>query len=139
MTEEQPILPVAVDRLVAEVQALRDQGWRLVQIGVTTLPTCFEVNYSFDRALAFRNLRLTVPAAQARLPSVSGVYWCAFLYENEIHDLFGIAFDGLALDFKGHLYQTAIPFPFSQAQVPAPAPAKPAPAAAAPAISKPSV
>jgi ech hydrogenase subunit D len=113
MREEQPTVPVTPERLVAEVQALRDQGWRLVQIGVTGLGETVEVNYSFDREQKFLNLRLQLPSAGARLPSVSGVYWCAFLYENEIHDLFGIAFDGLVLDFKGNLYQTAQPFPFA--------------------------
>jgi len=113
MTEEQPIVPVTIDTLVAEVKALRDQGWRLVQIGVTRLDATLELNYSFDREQHFRNLRFQMPAAGARLPSVSGVYWCAFLYENEIHDLFDIAFDGLVLDFKGTLYQTAKPFPFA--------------------------
>jgi ech hydrogenase subunit D len=113
MIEEQPNLPVTPDRLVDEVKSLCEQGWRLVQIGVTAIGGMFEVNYSFDRDLRFRNLRLQLPSAGARLPSVSGVYWCAFLYENEIHDLFGLAFEGLALDFKGHLYQTATPFPFA--------------------------
>jgi ech hydrogenase subunit D len=115
MIEEQPIVSVTTDQLVAEVKALCEQGWRLVQIGVTSLGETLEVNYSFDREQKFRNLRLQLPAAEARLPSVSGVYWCAFLYENEIHDLFGIAFDGLVLDFKGSLYQTAKPFPFAAA------------------------
>jgi len=138
MIEEQPNLPVTADQLVAEVQKLCTDGWRLVQIGVTTLGTTFEVNYSFDRAQIFRNLRVTLPVANARLPSVSGVYFCAFLYENEIHDLFGIAFDGLVLDFKGHLYQTASPFPFAQAPAPAAPAAKPAPAAPAAATQKPS-
>jgi len=113
MIEEQPNIPVTTDRLVAEVQALRSENWRLVQIGVTAIGDTFELNYSFDRELRFRNLRLQIAAADARLPSVSGVYFCAFLYENEIHDLFGISFDGLVLDFKGTLYHTATPFPFA--------------------------
>lgn len=117
MIEEQPIVPVTTDKLVAEVQALRDQGWRLVQIGVTSLGETLEVNYSFDLELKFRNLRLQIPAAGARLPSVSGAFWCAFLYENEIHDLFGVTFDGLVLDFKGNFYQTAKPFPFAASAV----------------------
>ena len=113
MIEEQPIVPVTAETLVAEVKALHGQGWRLVQIGVTRLEEILELNYSFDLNQRFRNLRFQTPAAGARIPSVSGVYWCAFLYENEIHDLFNVAFDGLVLDFKGTLYQTAKPFPFA--------------------------
>jgi ech hydrogenase subunit D len=125
MIEEQPLIPVTVERLVPEIQALRTDGWRLVQIGVTVVGDTFEVNYSFDRELHFRNLRLTVSSTNARLPSVSGVYFCAFLYENEIHDLFGISFDGLALDFKGSFYKTAKQFPFANACAPAPAATQP--------------
>ena len=125
MIEEQPLIPVTVERLVPEIQALRTDGWRLVQIGVTVVGDTFEVNYSFDRELHFRNLRLTVSSTNARLPSVSGVYFCAFLYENEIHDLFGISFDGLALDFKGSFYKTAKHFPFANACAPAPAATQP--------------
>ena len=127
MIEEQPIIPVTPDQLVAEVKVLHRENWRLAQIGVTALGDVFEVNYSFDRELRFRNLRLQVASVNARLPSVSGVYWCAFLYENEIHDLFGIQFDGLVLDFKGTLYQTATAFPFASTPASgAVAPANPA-------------
>ena len=113
MKEEQPIVTVTPNTLVGEVKSLSDQGWRLVQIGVTPHGELYEVNYTFDREQRFNNLRLQVPAAGASLPSISGLYWCAFLYENEIHDLFNVAFDGLVLDFKGTLYKTAQPFPFS--------------------------
>jgi ech hydrogenase subunit D len=126
MIEEQPLIPVTTERLMPEIQALLKDGWRLVQIGVTVVGDTFEVNYSFDKDRHFRNLRLTVSSVNARLPSISGVYFCAFLYENEIHDLFGISFDGLALDFKGNFYKTAKKFPFANAGAPAaPAPAQP--------------
>jgi len=115
MREEQPIVTVATDTLVAEVKSRCEQGYRLVQIGATLLGERIELNYTFDREQKFCNLRLSIPAAGARLPSISGVYWCAFLYENEIHDLFNITFEGLVLDFKGTLYKTAVPHPFVKA------------------------
>jgi hypothetical protein len=37
---------------------------------------------------------------------MSGIYLCALLIENEYQDLFGLTFEGLAIDFKGHLYLT---------------------------------
>ena len=51
-------------------------------------PEHVELTYSFDRDSQLANLRLQLPAAEARVPSISSIYWCAFLYENEIHDLF---------------------------------------------------
>ncbi len=113
MIEDQPNIPVTAATLVAKVYEMRDSGHRLVQIGATPLKDVVELNYSFDRDGRFTNLRLEVPAATARIPSVSGAYWCAFIYENELHDLFNIQVDGIAVDFKGEFYKMAVRFPFA--------------------------
>ena len=112
MIETQTMIPVAPETLVAAAQKMRDEGHRLVQIGVTRLGEELELNYSFDRERRFVNLRFRLPVAGARVPSISGVYWAAFAYENEIHDLFGIQVDGNVLDFQGTFYQTAVKHPF---------------------------
>jgi ech hydrogenase subunit D len=127
MIEAQPNIAVTPETLVAETQKMRDQGYRLVQIGVTRLGEELELNYSFDLDRQFVNLRFRQPKLGARVPSISGLYWCAFVYENEISDLFGVQVDGNVLDFKGTFYQTATKHPFIQdaAPVPVPAPAKP--------------
>jgi hypothetical protein len=49
------------------------------------------------------------------LPSISDIYWSAFTYENEIHDLFGIRVSGLVLDFKGRFYRLKTKTPWAQA------------------------
>lgn len=134
MIEDQPNILVTADTLVAKVYEMRDSGHRLVQIGATPLKDVVELNYSFDREGRFTNLRLQVPAATARVPSVSGAYWCAFIYENELHDLFKIQVDGIAVDFKGEFYKMAVRFPFAS---PPPVPSDPptaAPTTAAPAV-----
>ncbi len=105
--------------LLARVTDLRQQGYRLVQIGATRLPEHVELTYSFDRDSQLINLRLQLPATEARIPSVSSIYWCAFLYENELHDLFNVQVDGMAVDFHGHLYETTVKFPFGSTKAPA--------------------
>ena len=104
------IIPVAA--LLGRVGALRQAGYRLVQVSATQLPEQVELTYSFDRDRQLANLRLQLPAAEARVPSISSIYWCAFLYENELHDLFNVEVDGMAVDFHGHFYETAVKFPF---------------------------
>ena len=137
MNAEQTYLTLPAEALLAQVRELRDQGWRLVQIGATPVGESIELNYSFDRAGNFTNLRVTLPAAAAHVPSISALYWCAFIYENEIHDLFRVHIEGIAVDYKGKFYQTTVPFPFTSrspaAPAAAPAASKPAPASAAPA------
>jgi ech hydrogenase subunit D len=122
---DQTFETIPAEALLEKTGEMRKQGYRLVQIGATRLPEHVELTYSFDRESRLTNLRFQVPAAGARLPSISGIYWCAFLYENELHDLFNVQVDGMAVDFHGHLYETTVKFPFGSTK----APAKPAPAA----------
>jgi ech hydrogenase subunit D len=111
--------------LLEKVSELRKAGYRLVQISATRLPESVELTYSFDRDRQLANLRLHVPVAECRIPSISSIFYCAFLYENELHDLFNVQVDGMAVDFHGHLYETAVKFPFGSTKPPV---AKPAPA-----------
>jgi ech hydrogenase subunit D len=114
MNEEQSFPLIPVETLLSRVRELRDQGWRLVQIGAAAIGPAIEVTYSFDRENRLSNLRVSLPAeGQPRLPSIASVYACSFLYENEMHDLFGIQVDGMAVDFKGKFYHTTVPFPFA--------------------------
>jgi ech hydrogenase subunit D len=98
-------------------------GCRLVQISATRLPEQIELTYSFDLDSRLTNLRLTLPGIETRLPSISSIYGCAILYENEIHDLFDVKVEGLAVDFGGNFYRTAVKFPFGSTQTPSGAPA----------------
>ncbi len=136
---EQTFEIIPVEELLDRASRMRQQGYRLVQIGATRLPEHVELTYSFDRDRQLTNLRLQVSAAEARVPSISSLYWCAFLYENEIHDLFNVQVDGMAVDFHGHLYETSVKFPFGSSKPPAPSPTAPAasPPGATPSATQP--
>ncbi|HTY87981.1 MAG TPA: NADH-quinone oxidoreductase subunit C [Candidatus Acidoferrum sp.] len=136
MSQEQ-IETITVETLQDKVKAMKAQGRRLVQISATRLPDTIELTYSFDLDSQLANLRLALPADKPQLPSISSIYLCSVLYENEIHDLFGVQVDGLAIDFKGNFYKTAVKFPFASAPAGAPAKPAPTPAAAAPAAAGP--
>ncbi len=111
MTEKQKTVNISTEELLPKVKELHTSGHRLVQIGCTRLNN-IELNYSFDKAFSFVNLRLTLPLEGAEVPSISTVYWNAFLYENEVHDLFGIDVQDIVVDYKGNLYRTKIKYPF---------------------------
>jgi ech hydrogenase subunit D len=131
MIQEQSMELVLLDALLARVRAIKQSGGRLVQIGATRLPDTVELTYSFDLNGVLTNLRLHLPGTESRVPSISSVYGCAVLYENEIHDLFNVAVEGMALDFHGHLYKTAVKFPFATIKAPAPKPSAATAASAA--------
>ena len=114
MNEEQSFPVIPVETLLPKVRELRDAGWRLVQIGAAAVGEVIEVTYSFDLENRLSNLRVSLPAkGPPRLPSIASVYACSFLYENEMHDLFGIQVSGMAVDFKGKFYRPTVPFPFA--------------------------
>ena len=132
MSQEQIEL-ITVDALLEKVRIKKDQGCRLVQISATQLPGQIELTYSFDLDSRLTNLRLSLPGEEPHLPSISSFYLCSILYENEIHDLFGVQVAGMAVDFKGNFYKTAIKFPFASAKLPcASSAAAPASSGAAP-------
>jgi len=108
---------ITVETLPDKVRAMREQGRRLVQISAVQLPGAIELTYSFDLDSRLTNLRLSLPGEKPSLPSVSSIYLCAVLYENEIHDLFGVQVDGMAIDFKGNFYKTTVKFPFASSKV----------------------
>ena len=132
MIPEQPMELIPVETLLEKVRAMREQNYRLVQIGATRLPDQIEMTYSFDLESRLTSLRLHLPVnaadgTSAHLPSISSVYWGAFLYENEIHDLFNVQVDGMVVDFNGNFYRTTVKFPFGSITPPT---ARPAPAPA---------
>jgi len=118
MVEEQEMVNIDRKELVGGTAALLASGYRLVQICCTTLADGYEMNYSFDRDYRFKNLRFTVKPGEA-VQSISCIYWNAFLYENEIHDLFGIPITNIVIDYRGTLYRTRVPTPFGLPEKPA--------------------
>ena len=115
---DQTFQTIPAESLLETVSKLRKEGYRLVQIGATRLPEHVELTYTFDLESRLTNLRFQVLAEGARLPSITSIYWCAFLYENELHDLFNVQVDGMAVDFHGHLYETTVKFPFGSTKAP---------------------
>lgn len=47
------------------------------------------------------------------LQSITGEIWSAFIYENEMHDLFGIKFKNLELDYQGNFFRVAQKTPWN--------------------------
>jgi len=121
--QEQSLEQITVDALLERVQAMHQQGYRLVQISATRLPDVLELTYSFALDGRVAQFRLHLAEDSPRVPSISSIYWCAFLYENEMHDLFNLTVEGMAVDFKGTFYKTAVKFPFGSTKAPTAMPA----------------
>lgn len=90
---------------------LKEGGWRMVQICGIPREGGAELLYSFDRESELLNLKVGVPDGE-RVGSITPFYWSAFVYENEVHDLFGVEFHGMALDYKGNFFRIAEKHPW---------------------------
>lgn len=102
----QDIQNVTASELLGRVRNLKADGYRLGQACATTKENGFEILYSFDKDHVLLNLRLVI-GEDEEVESVTKEYWQAFIYENEMHDLFGIKFLHNALDYNGHFFKVA--------------------------------
>jgi ech hydrogenase subunit D len=92
------------EALVGEVAKIKVQGYRFVTLSCMERDgENFDIFYHFDKNLMLKHFKLSI-AKGVPVPSITPVYYAAFLVENEIQDLFGIAFEGLALDYERTLY-----------------------------------
>lgn len=110
--ESQKIIEVDLTNRIRTVYDMDRDGYRLVAITCTKTANGFEISYSFDRNYEFVTLRLEVPFEQ-EITSISGVYHAAFIYENELKDLFGVKIKHIDLDYNGNFYKVATKTPFN--------------------------
>ncbi len=117
--ENQSLVVIDAAQIVEKAGQMFKDGCRLVQISCLAKDS-FEVTYSFEKEYSCSNIRIVLPKENPVLPSITGQYFAAFTYENEMQDLFGIKVTGLALDFKGKFYKLSVKTPFApQPQQPA--------------------
>jgi hypothetical protein len=114
MHNEKPQVFIDIDlqELDRRVADYGERGWRFVNICGSTVEDGVELIYSFSDGLPLENLRLTVGDEDV-IPSVSDRFPNAFFFENETHDLFGVSFSGISIDFDGEFYAVAVPTPMN--------------------------
>ena len=108
---QQIVRVILPNELLGEVLQLKSDGYRLVAISCSNKDG-IEISYSFDKDNDFFNLRLNI-AYDVEIDSITNIYAFAFLYENEIKELFGVNIKNISIDFEGSLYKTSIKTPFN--------------------------
>ncbi|MFO7817490.1 MAG: NADH-quinone oxidoreductase subunit C [Thermodesulfobacteriota bacterium] len=86
--------------LMHRVADMKNNGYRLVTMSAVNQDDSIEYIYHFDKDLQMVNFAVTLHKNE-NPESISGIFSCALLVENEIQDHFGVSFENLALDFKG--------------------------------------
>ncbi len=97
------IRDIEIKELMQEVVYLHENGARFVTASAYEHSDgSFSIIYHFDKNYELTNLRINF-AKDTAVPSISPVYFAAFLAENEMQDLFGLKFENLKIDFGGTL------------------------------------
>lgn len=94
------VTDVTVETLRDTIAARFPQGYRLITLTCVDGSEALDILYHFDRNYELSHVRLRV-AKGTIVPSISGIYACAAIVENEVQDLFGVTFEGLALNYDG--------------------------------------
>lgn len=118
---------VGIDELLSHVQVLKGVGARFVQMhaernvddGTYRLVYTFinvraaQEHIAQDGSYAIENLVVEGIDQYQEIPSISSYYPAVFPFENEAHDLFGLAITDMQIDFKGFFYQVSTAEPMS--------------------------
>ena len=118
---------VGIDGLLSHVQALKGAGARFVQMHAERCVDdgSYRLVYTFinvrvaqehiaqDGSYAIENLVVEGIDQFQEIPSISSYYPAVFPFENEAHDLFGLAITDMQIDFKGFFYQVSTAEPMS--------------------------
>lgn len=105
-----------LEELLARAGEFKAKGWRFAQCCATRDgENMLELLYTFcdDATGEVANLRVTI-SSNSEVPSVSGLFPCAFMFENEMHDLFGVTVTGISVDYRGGFYHLHIPTPMAK-------------------------
>ena len=118
---------VGIDELLSHVQALKGAGARFVQMHAERCVDdgSYRLVYTFinvhaaqehiaqDGSYAIENLVVEGIDQYQEIPSISSYYPAVFPFENEAHDLFGLAITDMQVDFNGFFYQVSTAEPMS--------------------------
>lgn len=118
---------VGIDELLLHVQALKGTGARFVQMHAerNVDDGSYRLVYTFinvraaqeqiaqDGNYVIENLVVEGIDQYQEIPSISSYYPAVFPFENEAHDLFGLAITDMQIDFKGFFYQVSTAEPMS--------------------------
>lgn len=129
MLENQTFEVIEADKIFDVALKMKNDGYRLSQLCCTKIED-FELIYTFANGSEVKNKKVILPTDQT-IESITGLFTYAYLYENEMKDLFGVKVMNINLDFKGTLYRTKEKTPFATREVKAKPTAK---AAAKPAV-----
>ena len=106
---------IEADKLLNRVMEMKNQGLRLSQACAAYVNKKYELSYSFaeEETYQYITLRIVIDP-EVEIPSITQFYPFAFLYENEMKELFGVKIQMINLDYDNKLYRIQAETPFKK-------------------------
>lgn len=114
MAEEKVFFQVEtidVGELMPRCAMLKSYGWRLCQIHVVRTSDGYELTYTLAKDYDLYNYKIVIAEA-APVPSVTPIFACAWMYENEIVELYGVNIKNILMNYEKKLYKIHVETPF---------------------------
>ena len=96
-----------LDKLPETAWKLKRAHWHFVQMLATNTPSGIDLTYSFQKDSELVNYRILGVGENDVVESITPHFLAAFVFENEVHDLFGVNIANIAIDFDGNFYALA--------------------------------
>lgn len=110
---ENVLMEITPETLLEHVMTFKNKGLRLSQICSAYANEKLELSYSFaeNETNDYITLRLVIDK-DTEVCSITEFYPYAFLYENEMKELFGVKIQMIGLDYQNKLYRLQDEAPF---------------------------
>ena len=107
MTLKTEFVELPLERLYSQVAIMKGDGWRFIQTHAVNTDDGVDLYYSFMKDDLARNYRVKGVQKGTPVPSITGLFLAAFVFENEARELFGVDMRDIAIDFGGLMYAPA--------------------------------
>lgn len=98
---------ISIESLPELSARLKAEGHRFVQVLAVNTEAGIDVQYTFMKDGVLEVFTIKGVQKGMPIPSITDNFIAAFVFENEIHDLFGVEIRNIAIDFKGNFYAVA--------------------------------
>lgn len=107
------VIEIPLSELMTTAMKERDAGSRLAQACATYVNDKYELIYTFAEGDGYglKHYKITTDVSEI-VPSISSIYFCAFTYENEMKELFGVKIEGIVPDYNNKFYRLNVQTPF---------------------------
>lgn len=113
MATDMKMMNIELGEFLLRVMDMRAGGFRFIQAHAVSIPGGFELSYTFGKDYDWATLRLVVDEKD-EVPTVTNIYPTAFIYENEMKELFGVDIRLIEPDYKNKLYRIEVETPMKK-------------------------